>query len=518
MQSIRLRVLVTCAVVLIAAVGGWQLLPPEQADQDPITVGTTDAITSLDPAGAYDAGSWAMFSNLYQSLLTFKPGGLTPVPDAARSCDFAGRDLRTYVCELRGDLRFANGNRMTANDVRHSFERMLSIKADVGPQPLFSALKRVTTLGNKITFSLGAPDATFPQKLATGAGAIVDRSRYPSGKLRTGTAVDGSGPYVLKEYEHGTRARLVPNTAYRGALKKTGGPIEIRYFHTSGELAAAWQAHQLHVTHRQLPAATIAALTPTTSARLRMTEAQSPETRSLVFNLRDGSPMARKAVRRAVASVVDRGRIAHTVYRSTVEPLYSLIPRGALAHSNPFFDRYPEPSAVRAHQLLAEAGVDLPVSFTLAHRADGGPAEEAAELKRQLEASGLFKVTVLAKDWTLFQREYADGRYDAYTLGWLPDFPDPDSFTQPLVGKDSTLHNGYASRTVDRLIVNTQQYDERSQATGDFKAIQRVVADDVPMVPLWQKKDYVLTTRGIGGSQFLTDGTGIWRLWELEWL
>jgi peptide/nickel transport system substrate-binding protein len=40
----------------------------------------------------------------------------------------------------------------------------------------------------------------------------------------------------------------------------------------------------------------------------------------------------------------------------------------------------------------------------------------------------------------------------------------------------------------------------------------------VPLVPLWQKKDYVLSSEDVNGSRYLTDGTGIWRLWELGWI
>ncbi|MFI1013734.1 ABC transporter substrate-binding protein [Streptomyces sp. NPDC020965] len=515
MQSIRLRILVICAVVLAAAVGGWQLLPSKDSSKGPISIGTTDAVTSLDPAGAYDVGSWAMFSNIYQSLLTFKPGGVTPVPDAARECAFAGMNLQVYTCRLRDDLTFTNGRKITGADVKFSFDRMLGIKADVGPAPLFPTLKSVTADGQEITFRLSARDATFPQKLATGAGAIVDRERYPAAKLRAGNEVDGSGPYVLKEYESGKRARLEPNPSYKGALNKTGKPIEIRYFKAAEELAAEWQAKRLDLTHRQLPAATIAEL-DLGSPKLQVTEAQSAESRQLVFNLRSGSPMAEQPVRAAIASIVDRGDIAQSVYHSTVQPLYSMIPKGTLAHSNPFLDEYAEPNVPRARKLLEDADIETPVRFTLAHRAAKGAAAEAANLKGQLEASGLFQVTVVAKEWTVFQQGYAKGEYDAFTLSWLPDFPDPDSFTQPLVGKDSALHNGYRSDTVDRLIARTQQKDVRSHASPDFKAIQREVAKDVPLVPLWQKKDYVLSTRDIGGSQYLTDGTTIWRLWELE--
>lgn len=515
MRSIRLRILAILAVLVIAGVGAWQLLPSDEVSNDPVTVGTTDEVTSLDPAGAYDAGSWAIYSNLYQSLMTFKSGAIVPEPDAAEECHFIGQKLQTYQCKLRDDLTFSNGRKITAADVEYSFERMIRIKTDVGPSVLFPSLKNVVSEGRTVTFNLSSRDATFPQKLATGAGSIVDREEYPANKLRSGTSVDGSGPYVLKSYVPGTSAELVPNPLYNGALKKTGGPVTVRYYKESSELLAAWKAKQLDVTHRQLPPATLAELNPG-DADKRITEADSAEIRNLVFNVRDGSPFADKKVRQAVASIIDRGPLVTKVYKGTVEPLYSLIPQGYIGHSTPFFDAYPSPDAARAKKLLQEAGVQTPLPITFAYRADDAYTKETAELRRQLEADGLFKVTVKAVDWQTFQKEYAAGKYDAYTVGWLPDYPDPDTFSQPLVGRENSLHNGYSSKKVDQLIGATLQYSDRSRTAADFKALQEQIGEDVPLVPLWQKKDYVVSTTDVSGSQYLSDGTGIWRLWELH--
>ncbi|MCP9944873.1 ABC transporter substrate-binding protein [Streptomyces somaliensis] len=519
MRSIHVRIIMVCAVLAAVGSGVWHLLPADRGKDRPISVGTTDEVTSLDPAGAYDSGSWAVYSNVYQSLLTFKPGATTPVPDAAETCDFVGSSLTRYECTLREGLTFSNGREMTARDVKHSFDRMLGIAADVGPSTLFPTLESVTTQGRKVVFSLTAEDATFPLKLATGAGSIVDSTRYPEDRLREGTAVDGSGPYVLAEYRPGVRALLEPNPNYRGALERPATPVEVRYFAEGEQLAAAWRDGEVDVTHRDLPPRTISTLDPGEEG-VRVTEAPTAETRSIVFNLREGSATAEKAVRRAVAALVDRSRIASGPYRSTVEPLYSLIPRGFIGHSTPFFDLYPDgrEGVDRARKLLRDADVDTPVSLTYAHRAGETSAAEAVELRRQLEDTGLFRVKVVSAEWKEFQKGYADGAYDAYGIGWLPDFPDSDSFTQPLVGRGGTLQNAYASARVDRLIADTQQHVDRARAADGFKEIQARVAEDVPLVPLWQKKDYVLSNPDITGAQYLSDGTGIWRLWELSWL
>ncbi|MET9383811.1 ABC transporter substrate-binding protein [Streptomyces sp. NPDC002928] len=513
-----MRILTTLVVLAVVGVGGWQLLPSQDDNGKTIRVGTTDTVTSLDPAGAYDAGSWALFSNVFQSLLTFEPGGTAPVPDAAESCDFVGADLRTYRCELRKGLAFSSGRAMTAEDVKFSFDRVKKINADVGPSSLFSTLGSVDADGSIVTFHLSSPDATFPFKVATGAGAIVDSTRYPKDALRTGTDVDGSGPYVLSSYTKGKTAVLSPNGEYEGALKDTGRPIELRYYEDADALNSAWKAKQLEVATRQLPPKTLAGLSPSDPDQ-RVSEADSSETRNLYFNTRAGSPLHDKQVRRAMAWLINREQLAATVYSGTVEPLYSLIPAGITGHTTSFFDNYPKQSTAKAKQLLAEAGVSTPVHFTYGYGlGSGAAAEEAQELKQQLEAGGLFKVTVKGYEWTDFQKQWANGKLDAYAVGWVADYPDPDTFAAPLVGTDSTMNTGYSSPDVERLIQSTQQYADRSRVAQDFRALQEDVARDVPIIPLWQRKEYVVSSEDVGGGQYLSDGNGVFRLWRLTWI
>src|SRR4051812_14319616 len=105
-----------------------------------LKVGTTDSVTSLDPAGPYDPGSRTLQANLYQTLLTVLPGKPTPVPDAA-DCQFD--TPTTYTCSLKSGLTFTNGHQLTSSDVKYSFDRMLRIKTPTGPAAMFSTLGSV---------------------------------------------------------------------------------------------------------------------------------------------------------------------------------------------------------------------------------------------------------------------------------------------------------------------------------------------------------------------------------------
>ncbi len=100
MRSVRMRILVTLLVLAVVGVGGWQLLPSQGDKNKTITVGTTDAVTSLDPAGAYDAGSGPC-SATSSSRCSPSPRTAPPPSRTRQSCGFVGGGLRTYRCELR---------------------------------------------------------------------------------------------------------------------------------------------------------------------------------------------------------------------------------------------------------------------------------------------------------------------------------------------------------------------------------------------------------------------------------
>src|SRR5215204_6272655 len=62
-------------------------------------LGTTDSITSLDPAGAYDTGSWNLQYSIFEQLMAINAGETEPTGDAADSCDYD--DPKTVTCTLR---------------------------------------------------------------------------------------------------------------------------------------------------------------------------------------------------------------------------------------------------------------------------------------------------------------------------------------------------------------------------------------------------------------------------------
>ncbi|MEV6106916.1 ABC transporter substrate-binding protein [Streptomyces sp. NPDC051940] len=482
-------------------------------------VGTTDAVSALDPAAAYDAPSWAILSTLHQSLLTFKPSGSEPVPDAAKSCDFTDETLKVYECTLRDDLKFSNGNKLTSEDVVFSLERVKAYfkKSDGdGPWPVISTLDKVEEDGpDKVIFHLTTADATWPFKLASTAGAIVDHTVYPKDGPLKGSGVVGSGPYILKSYDEGKSAVLERNPDYKGRFEVRNDGVEIKYFPTPEKLHQAWQDKKLDVASRDMTSKMYKDIEDNPKDDVRVSSLKGTSLRHLVFNSAPASRTKDVAVRRAAAALIDREQLASEVHLRTVEPLYSLIPAGIAGHTTAFYDKLPKKNPAAARKILQEAGIQTPYAFTLGYRADAGFEDETKALVKQLETGGLFKITEKPIPSDKFFGVVSSGEEDAFTVGWLPDYPDPDTYVSPIVGKTNAYNNGYESPVIEDAIKDSLKVSQRTRALPDYQAIDEKAAEDVPVLPLYQAKDYTLTTDHILGGENLLDSTGAWRVWEL---
>jgi peptide/nickel transport system substrate-binding protein len=512
------RVAAIASISLVAT--GCGLLSDGGGDgKGPIVVGTTSAPSTLDPAGAWD-GSWELYRNIFQTLVAYPSGATAPQPDAAQSCSFTDSASRTYRCTLRAGLKFADGNALNAQAVKYSIDRIRTINAPSGPAGLLGSLDRVQVLGDReVVFHLNQPDATFPFVLATPAMSIVDPDDYPARSLRKDDKVYGSGPYKVQSYEEGKQAVLVANDNYHGFAQRQNDAVTIRYFQDSAGMVKALRAKQIDVTYRGLAADDILALQQHADSDLQLVDGSGIDISYLVFNPKD--PWAKQpAVRKAVAQIVDRGAIAHKVYKDTVDPLYSMVPKGLTGHSTGFFDDYGDPSVPKARKILSDAGVHQRVPLTLWYTTDRYGSETALmfqELKRQLEASGLFTVTLKSRPWKTYVVGYQKGEYPVFGRGWFPDFPDADNFIAPFVGEHNALGTPYpAPQITGKLLPHSRAESDRARTVKDMEEAQQIIVNDARLIPLWQGRQYIAASEDISGGEQALDPSTIMMMWALH--
>jgi peptide/nickel transport system substrate-binding protein len=471
---------------------------PHQGSETPkltiVRVATTDVINSLDPAGPYEVGSRTVQANLYQTLLTIMPGKPTPVPDAA-DCQFDSPT--TYTCSLKEGLTFPNGHELTSADVKFSFERMLRLKIPNGPAGLFSSVTSVST-PDELTavFNLKRPDARLPYLLTTTAGSIVDQEYYPPNKLLDTKAM-GSGPYQLAAYRPGQQLTLTRFAKYKGPRGARNDGIELTLLKDSTQLYQAISTGKADLAFHGFGPNMLDKLRK--ADQLQVVESDYAAIRFYAFSMK--SLTARKlAVRRAVAQLIDRPAIVKKAYGDHVSPLYSVVPPGFGGQVDAFKTEYNQPSKAAAAAILRQAAVAVPVPLTVGWTPTeygAGAKNEVLELKRQLEASGLFRVTLRSAEWSQYQQLTRAGAYDLYHAGWIPEYPDADDYLAPFVRSGAVFNNGYKSTAAATLLeqeTTEQNGLERDKLLGQ---LQGVLAKDAPVIPSWQGRLTVVAAKDL---------------------
>ena len=479
--------------------------------------GTIDQPVSYDPAGAYDLPSYDVLVNVYQNLLQIPPGGSKPEPEAAESCDFTNDT--TYECTLKDGLKFSDGSPLTADDVKFSFDRNIAIADPNGASSLLANLKSTEAPDEKtVVFHLKAPDVTFPSLLTAMSFAIVPSDVFPKDKLQDSDKVIGSGRYTVASYEPGQQTVLEKNSEYTGDDPAKNDRAIIQYFDKASALKLAVEQGDVDLAYRNL--------SPTDFEDLRqggdveVLGGKGIEIRYLVFNqdLQPGDNDAQKlAIRRAVAYTIDRQAIVDNVYGGTVQPLYSMIPKGLEFATEPFKDEYgasPDPAKAKAE--LQKAGVKTPVDleiwWTPTHYG-AVSGDEYAEIKHQLDDSGLFSVTLKSTEWTQYSEAALTDKYPQYQLGFFPDYPEPDDYASNLWGSEAFLNDHYSNPQVDKLLAEEKATSDTAAREKAFTEIQKIAAADAPTIPVWQGGQVAAVRDNIHGVEETFDPAFLFRFW-----
>lgn len=493
-----------------------------------ITIGTTDQVVALDPAGSYDNGSLLLEDNIYQFLMNVPAGGKSPQPDAAKSCSFT--QPTQYTCTLKDGLKFSNGDPLTANDVAFSYTRINKINDPNGPASLIANMASVkATNPTTVVFTLKNPnDQTWPFVLGTSAGPIVDSKVFPADKLLSDDKVIGSGPYALGSYQKNSLVQLKANPDYSGSNAPKTSDITLKYYTESSNLKLDVQSGAIDIAWRSLSPTDVESLK--SDSKVKVLTGSGGELRYMVFNFKTmpGSSDAQKlAIRQAIAYSVDRNDLANNVYKGTYQPAYSMIPQGIAFATEPFKDTYGSaPDKAKAQQVLQTAGVKTPVNLNIDYTTDHyGPtsADEWNEVKRQLENTGLFRVNLQGTAWTTYNANRVKDTYSIYQLGWFPDFVDGDNYLGPFLAENNFVHAHYCDPSVTNRpcdkdgvlpLLTTEETKAGDARSAAFTQLQKVLATGtLPLLPLLSGKQVAVTRGNISGVQDTLDPTYQFRMW-----
>ena len=506
------------AALLLAGCASGSTGGGDAAGGGAITIGTTEVVTSLDPAGAYDNGSFAIMTNVYPFLLNNPVGESSVAPDIAESAEFTTPS--EYTVKLKEGLTFANGNELTSSDVKFTFDRQLKIADPNGPSSLLGNVDKIEATDDfTIVFTLKSEnDQTFPQVLSSPVGPIVDEDSFPADAIADDQAiVDANpfaGPYAITSYDKGNLVGYEAFADYNGLW---GAPktdvINVKYFANESNLSQAIETKAVDVAHRSLSASDVEKFEGTDG--LNVVKGPGGEIRYIVFNFNtmpygattpEADPAKSLAVRQAAADLIDREKISEQVFKGTYTPLYSYIPEGLLGANEALKGLYGNgeggPDADRAKKRLADAGVETPVKLQLQYageRYGAASSEEYAQIKTQLEADGLFAVDLQSTEWGQYTEARVADLYPAHQLGWFPDYSDPDNYLSPFFVPGNFLVNHFDNPEVTKLIEEQRVTADETKRAELLGEVQDLLAEDLSTLPMQQGAQVAVAVDGIDG-------------------
>jgi peptide/nickel transport system substrate-binding protein len=237
---------------------------------------------------------------------------------------------------------------------------------------------------------------------------------------------------------------------------------------------------------------------------------QSPGTdyQYIGVNLRD--PILRDVrVRRALAYAVDRDAIVKYLRRGLATPAVGMMPPIAWAFEPDVFRFTHDPG--RARRLLDEAGYPDPDGdgpaprFTLTMKVQSIEFSrlQSAVIQQSLQEVGV-ALDVRMYEFATLYADVLKGNFQLYTLQWTGGFAaDPDILRRVFHSQQtppSGFNRGYFNDPhVDELIDHATVSTDPEERQRLFSEVQRILAQDVPYISLWNKTNYAVAQRTLTG-------------------
>jgi peptide/nickel transport system substrate-binding protein len=349
-----LRALVLALTILLA------LTPPALGQgKDTLTVALVSIIDTLDPHMHFERVGILININMFDSLL-HKNTKLEYEPSLATS--WKALSDTQWEFKLRKSVRFHNGEVMTAEDVKYSFDRVLEPGKEKKRSPQYGnvrAIKEVRIVNPETIHIL--TDKPFPLLLERLVFfPIVPKKHIEKvGDQAFGdSATVGTGPWRLVEYKRGQHIRLeafdqhwrgkppfknltirgIPEVATQVAELKTGGVDIIR--NVSADLVPDLKAH----------------------TQTYVSSAPILRTHYVHFDMRT-EPFNKKAVRQAANYAIDREAIVQKMMAGLGRVVPTVVHPAAFGYDPAVTPYSYDPK--KAKELLAQAGYPNGVDITL---------------------------------------------------------------------------------------------------------------------------------------------------------
>lgn len=385
-------------------------------------------------------------------------------------------DDLTWKITLRKDATFHNGEPVTAEAVKFSFERAFNPDIQCPHKGKLSAFEGVTVIDD-VTFTIKTKKPYAPGLYMLGYYLPIVPPAYIAkvGDTEYNAKPVGCGPYKLAEWVRGEQVVLEryedyygPKPAYQKVIFK-GVPEEASRIAAlltgEAQVISGVPVHQ----RKKIQTSGKAYMTP-----------QMGVMPYLGLNTYE-KPFNDVRVRQAVNYAMNRDLINKAFFQDK-----AIVCKGPISPrtfgASPNLKPYPHDTA-KAKALLAEAGYPDGVDVRLAYPTYMTQIQEQAEaISAELTKAG-FRVTLEPYERAVMWERYKGKKHQMY-IYWWDDAPEPDRYMYSLFHSASRDYY-YKNTTVDELLTLGRSILNRDDRAKVYHRIDEILYEDCPWAFLY---------------------------------
>jgi len=452
-----------------------------------IRVGSDQNPTTMDPAMYQDLASAQVMRNVFETLVAYDADVKEIHPLIAESWEVSA-DLKEWTFKLKKGVRFQkgkfqNGREVTAEDVKYSFEREISIS----PMVRLYMVEKVEVIDRyTVKIVLKYPYAPFLTVLTDIGAAIVPKEECEGWGEEFTLHPVGTGPFKLVEWVKDSHMVFERNEDYwdeKPYLKQ----IVYKFIPDKSVLTVALLSGEVDITSdildQDIPKVK-------SNPNVDPIMVGGCNVYAVYLNSSKG-PTTDKKVREAFFRGIDVQQLVKVIFpNGTAEAAYGPIPTGSWAYNPNVKSFYPNYDPEKAKQLLKEAGYEnQPVKLTIYTPEDPNRRKAAVIIQSMLKKIG-FDIEVQSLEWGAFTATTSKGEADAYTIGWTW-YPDPEFFIFYMFhsSRKGTYGNGggYNNPEVDKYIELGESSVDQNERTEYYRKAEELIMKDMYYFPLWHK-------------------------------
>ncbi|MEX0969791.1 MAG: ABC transporter substrate-binding protein [Paracoccaceae bacterium] len=511
MKLLRTALLTTALVAPMAALPAWSDTPSEIL----VVAQNIDDIVAIDPAQAYEFTSGELVTNIYDRLVQYDAEDPTVLAAGLAETWEIDAEAKTITFNLRDGASFHSGNVVTGADVVYSLGRV--IKLNLTPAFILVQLgwtpenvdEMVTAEGNTVTIRYDGDfsPAFVMNVLASRPASVVDMAEVMAhevdgdmGNAWLNENSAGSGPFSLQTYRPAELVRLAANEAYFKGAPLVDAVI-IRHVAESATQQLLLESGDVDMAKN---------LTPDQIASIDLTEINvevfpQAAVHFLSFNQKIDS-LTPPAVWEAARYLVNYEGMTSSIINGQMDVHQAFWPRGFPGSYNETPYTYdPE----RAAQILADAGIELPITVTL-DVINAAPFTDMAQSLQASFAEAGINFEILPGTGSQVITKYRERSHQAMLLYWGPDFMDPHSNAKAFAYNSDNSDDNYAATTTWRNAWAVPE--ELNQMTRDalvetdaearlniYRALQQRVQESSPIIIMFQASYQVAMDNDVSG-------------------